>query len=119
MDLIQIKIIKNNNVKQSTLLLLIIILILSNKYITKIILKIGVLHLASLTRRVLEVEPSVTCTQNNQHRKVQNRRSKTILGVFGINFPDCNNPVRKTYSRLLQYTGKKRTKSLACIQKLN
>jgi len=40
-------------------------------------------------------------------QSAQNSRSKPILGVSGINFPDCNNPVRKTNSGLLQYRGKK------------
>jgi len=69
--------------------------------------------LAFLTRRVLEDEPSVTCTQHNQHKTVQNRRSKPILGVSRINFPDNEFRIGSVQRKKIC------NKLLACIQKSN
>jgi len=56
-------------------------------------------------------------TQQNQHKTIQNRRSKPILGVSIINHPDYNNPVRKTNSGLLQCRRRKKTEPITCMHR--
>jgi len=66
--------------------------------------------------RWVQKEPSVTCTKRNQHKHSTKQKIKNHTGDFGFYFPDCNNPVRKTKSRLLQCRRKK-TVQLTCMHR--